>query len=131
MSGRQRRAVWFMAGWLAGLAAPVDAQWMPPAPPPAPADPGVQDCVVRLGNPGCAARLYGELLCSAVGTMVPVDTLRIRLEREYQWAGIDFQGMTPTQIEDLALVEHVPVLCPTRSRQIHQLFWPQGIRPAG
>jgi len=131
MSGRNCRAASSVATLLALLAPPVGAQWLPPAPPPVLIEPTPQDCVARLGNPGCAARLYGQLLCSAVGGAIPVSRLQMQLDRRYQQAGIDFSGITAAQIEDLALAEHVPMLCPTRSRQIRDLFAPLASSPAG
>ncbi|MEN9495699.1 MAG: hypothetical protein RLZZ137_739 [Cyanobacteriota bacterium] len=131
MSGRRCRAATSVATLLALLAPPVGAQWLPPAPPPVPLESRPQDCVARFGNPGCAARLYGQLLCSVVGDAIPVSKLQMQLDRLYQQAGIDFSGITAAQVEDLALAQHVPVLCPSRSRQIRDLFAPLASSPAG
>ncbi|MEN9541842.1 MAG: hypothetical protein RLZZ459_1933 [Cyanobacteriota bacterium] len=115
------------AGLLALLAVAVGAQPLPPPPPPGPTGETAQDCVARFGNRGCAARLYGRLLCQAeaVDYVIPARTLRLQLERDYQQAAIDFTGVTASQIEDLALAQHVPVLCPGATPRIRDLFAPR------
>ena len=116
-----------VAGLLALLALPVGAQPLPPPSPSGPAGDHAQDCVARFGNRGCAARLYGQLLCQAVGMghVTPARTLQLQLELDYRQAGIDFTGITAAQIEDLALARHVPLLCPATTPRIRDLFAPR------
>ena len=113
---------------MAHLAAPVD-HVEPPPPPPAPAldlaVPAAEEinlCVPRFGNSGCAARLYAGLLCAAVGEGAAPQELQQRLEQQYAQAGIDFRGISASQIETMAVTDQAPRLCPQKSRQIQELF---------
>lgn len=111
------------------LLAPGRSQPLPTAPPPVPAldlaDPGAEEinlCVPRFGNSGCAARLYAGLLCAAVGEGAAPQELQQRLEQQYAQAGIDFRGISASQIEAMAVKDEAPRLCPQKSRQIQELF---------
>jgi hypothetical protein len=109
----------------------VRAQW-PPAlsPPPAvPAAPAVleeplAECVPRQGDAGCAARLYAQVLCALVGRGPERAVARWQtwLQRRYEQAGIRFEGLTAEQIEQRALEEQVPQLCPASTEAIRSLF---------
>ncbi|MEY3749772.1 MAG: hypothetical protein RLZZ11_975 [Cyanobacteriota bacterium] len=118
-------------GWclalLSGLMAPVQAQLpgLPPLPSlPQPVDPELQSCVARFGHTGCAARLYAQLLCRAVGEGVGSEQLEQQLAEQYEQAAIDFRGITPEQVETAAVRYYSPMLCPEKSVQIRQLFNP-------
>lgn len=128
------RRVWLRlvtGGALILQLAPARSQLLPPAapPPPAPAlelaEPAAEEinlCVPRFGNSGCAARLYAGLLCAAVGEGVAPQELQQRLEQQYAQAGIDFRGISASQIEAMAVKDEAPRLCPQKSRQIQELF---------
>lgn len=126
------RRVWLRlvtGGALIMQLAPARSQLLPPAPPPPPAldlaDPGAEEislCVSRFGNSGCAARLYAGLLCAAVGEGAAPQDLQQRLEQQYEQAGIDFRGISASQIEAMAVTDEAPRLCPQKSRQIQELF---------
>lgn len=126
------RRVWLRlvtGGALILQLAPARSQLLPPAPPPAPAlelaDPAAEEinlCVPRFGNSGCAARLYAGLLCAAVGEGSAPQDLQQRLEQQYAQAGIDFRGISASQIETMAVTDQAPRLCPQKSRQIQELF---------
>lgn len=128
------RRVWLRlvtGGALILQLAPARSQLLPPAPPPplAPAlelaDPAAEEinlCVPRFGNSGCAARLYAGLLCAAVGEGAAPQELQQRLEQQYAQAGIDFRGISASQIEAMAVKDEAPRLCPQKSRQIQELF---------
>ena len=128
------RRVWLRlvtGGALILQLAPARSQLLPPAPPPPPApalelaDPAAEEinlCVPRLGNSGCAARLYAGLLCAAVGEGAAPQELQQRLEQQYAQAGIDFRGISASQIEAMAVKDEAPRLCPQKSRQIQELF---------
>ena len=128
------RRVWLRlvtGGALILQLAPARSQLLPPAPPPPPApaldlaDPAAEEinlCVPRFGNSGCAARLYAGLLCAAVGEGASPQELQQRLEQQYAQAGIDFRGISASQIEAMAVKDEAPRLCPQKSRQIQELF---------
>jgi len=128
------RRVWLRlvtGGALILQLAPARSQLLPPAPPPPPApalelaDPAAEEinlCVPRFGNSGCAARLYAGLLCAAVGEGAAPQELQQRLEQQYAQAGIDFRGISASQIEAMAVKDEAPRLCPQKSRQIQELF---------
>ena len=128
------RRVWLRlvtGGALILQLAPARSQLLPPAPPPPPApalelaDPAAEEinlCVPRFGNSGCAARLYAGLLCAAVGEGAAPQELQQRLEQQYAQAGIDFRGISASQIETMAVTDQAPRLCPQKSRQIQELF---------
>lgn len=128
------RRVWLRlvtGGALILQLAPARSQLLPPAPPPPPApalelaDPAAEEinlCVPRFGNSGCAARLYAGLLCAAVGEGAAPRELQQRLEQQYAQAGIDFRGISASQIEAMAVKDEAPRLCPQKSRQIQELF---------
>jgi len=113
---------------------------MPPVPPPPPpaaplllADPTAEElsrCVPSYGHTGCAARLYARLLCDVVGLSVMPEGLQQQLDGQYERAAIDFRGITVQQVESAAVRYYVPMLCPSRSRQIQELFAPLA-DPAG
>ena len=83
---------------------------------------GVKVCVPRFGNAGCAAHLYAQLLCAVVGETSSILDLKAQLDRQFSEAGIDFQGLSPAQIESEALQDQVPSICPGKGRQILELF---------
>ena len=128
------RRVWLRlvtGGALILQLAPARSQLLPPAPPPPPApalelaDLAAEEinlCVPRFGNSGCAARLYAGLLCAAVGEGAAPQELQQRLEQQYAQAGIDFRGISASQIEAMAVKDEAPRLCPQKSRQIQELF---------
>jgi hypothetical protein len=128
------RRVWLRlvtGGALILQLAPARSQLLPPAPPPPPApalelaDPAAEEinlCVPRFGNSGCAARLYAGLLCAAVGEGAAPQELQQRLEQQYAQAGIDFRGISASQIEAMAVKDEAPRLCPQKSLQIQELF---------
>ena len=128
------RRVWLRlvtGGALILQLAPARSQLLPPAPPPPPApalelaDPAAEEinlCVPRFVNSGCAARLYAGLLCAAVGEGAAPQELQQRLEQQYAQAGIDFRGISASQIEAMAVKDEAPRLCPQKSRQIQELF---------
>lgn len=107
---------------------------LPPPPqlpqPPAAASPSqpdaaaMQRCVPRYGPSGCAARVYAELLCSLgdQGQPQAVQAGQRWLARSYEQAGLSFSGLSPAQIEQQAVEEQVPQLCPDSSDAIRRLF---------
>ncbi|MFM2159024.1 MAG: hypothetical protein RLZZ124_1498 [Cyanobacteriota bacterium] len=125
------RPAGLLAGLLALLPASLCAQPLPPPLPPSALTPQqLADCVSVYGNGGCAAHLYAQLLCEAVGENTPVRNLQQRLDERYAEAGIDFSGLTASQIERLALADHVPLLCPGKTPAIRDLFAPLAQPPA-
>ena len=82
------------------------------------------DCVPRYGHTGCAARLYAQLLCTAVGSSTPASELQLQLDQQYEQAAIDFRGITAAQIEKAAVGYYVPMLCPDKRIEIRELFAP-------
>lgn len=102
------------------LAGAARAQLLPPPPPAAEPVPSV--CVSRYGNTGCAARLYAGLLCEAMAADIPVETLQLRLEQLFEEAAIDFNGITPAQVETAAVRYYAPMLCSGQSRRLQELF---------
>lgn len=127
---RSLRHRWAAALGIAALAlmpaAPARAQPAPPPPavaPPPSAEPD-EACVPLHGHLGCAARLYAQLLCRVVGQPWPLRDLQASLASRFTQAAIDFRGITPGDVEAVAIEDHVPELCPARSRQIQELFAP-------
>lgn len=98
------------------------SQELPPPAPPPPLASDASDCVARFGHTGCAARLYAQLLCHVVGQPQPIAPLQQVLERQYVEAGIDFRGVTVSQVEAAAVRYYAPMLCPEKSDQIRELF---------
>jgi hypothetical protein len=114
-------------GWalLAALgSAPAEAQgsFLPPPPLLPPLQQSLERCVPSYGDSGCAARLYAQLLCDSIGQVTPVRELEGRLQDQYERAGINFQGLTPEQVESTAVRTYVPALCPQQRGQIQKLF---------
>ena len=105
-------------------AAPVFSQPLPVPPPPPVATGALADCVPRFGHTGCAARLYAQLLCTAVGSSTPASELQLQLDQQYEQAAIDFRGITAAQIEKAAVGYYVPMLCPDKRIEIRELFAP-------
>ncbi len=129
----------------AWIGSPLGAQGLPPnpsalpPPPPLPAElvpppaSGVATfelgrCVARLGQVGCAARLYAQLLCDNIGLQTPLSALHQSLQTSFEQAAIDFQGITPASIETAAVRYYTPQLCPLKSGKIIELM--QGQTPA-
>jgi len=117
--------------------APMDAQLPPslsvPPPPPvlpelmAPRQPEPRPielgrCVASLGQVGCAARLYAQLLCDNIGLQTPLNQLHQNLQSSFEQAAIDFQGITPSSIETAAVRYYTPQLCPLKSEKIIDLM---------
>ena len=119
------------------LWAPLRASFAVPLPPPvfpellAPAAPpsinvDLGRCVANLGQVGCAARLYAQLLCDNIGLPTPLNQLHQSLQSSFEQAAIDFQGITPTSIETAAVRYYTPQLCPLKSEKIIDLMQRQG-----
>ncbi len=128
---------WAQVPPFAPLLAPLPAPLAVPPPPPvlpellAPAPPpsrGVDlgRCVANLGQVGCAARLYAQLLCDNIGLQTPLSQLHQSLQSSFEQAAIDFQGITPTSIETAAVRYYTPQLCPLKSEKIIDLMQRQG-----
>jgi hypothetical protein len=83
-------------------------------------------CVATLGQVGCAARLYAQLLCDNIGLQTPLSQLHQSLQTSFEQAAIDFQGITPASIETAAVRYYTPQLCPLKSGQIIELMQRQG-----
>lgn len=85
---------------------------------------GLQRCVPRYGASGCAARLYAELLCSLgdQGEAQAVQAGQRWLAQRYEQAGLGPSDLSPAQIEQLAVEEQVPQLCPDSSDALRRLF---------
>jgi len=79
-------------------------------------------CVAKLGQVGCAARLYAQLLCDNIGLQTPLSQLHQSLQSSFEQAAIDFQGITPTSIETAAVRYYTPQLCPLKSEKIIDLM---------
>ena len=127
----------------AWIGSPVGAQ-LPPAaplfvPPPLPVLPEITAprqpdtssfelgrCVATLGQVGCAARLYAQLLCDNIGLQTPLSQLHQSLQTSFEQAAIDFQGITPASIETAAVRYYTPQLCPLKSERIIDLMHRQG-----
>ena len=92
----------------------------PRQPEPRPIDLG--RCVASLGQVGCAARLYAQLLCDNIGLQTPLNQLHQSLQSSFEQAAIDFQGITPTSIETAAVRYYTPQLCPLKSEKIIDLM---------
>ena len=138
---RLRSAIWAVPGVLPLLVVlPVLSQISPPPllvpPPPAPLTPPES-----LSPPESPPLPRGQLQtdsdsddelsrCDVVGQTPMPEGLQQQLDQQYERAAIDFRGITVAQVESTALQDYVPVLCPTRSRQIQELFAPL-VQPAG
>jgi hypothetical protein len=96
----------------------------PAAPPPNSVDLG--RCVANLGQVGCAARLYAQLLCDNIGLQTPLSQLHQSLQSSFEQAAIDFQGITPASIETAAVRYYTPQVCPLKSEKIIDLMQRQG-----
>ena len=79
-------------------------------------------CVASLGQVGCAARLYAQLLCDNIGLQTPLNQLHQNLQSSFEQAAIDFQGITPSSIETAAVRYYTPQLCPLKSEKIIDLM---------
>jgi len=119
------------------LWAPSPAFFAVPPPPPvfpellAPAAPPSNSvdlgrCVANLGQVGCAARLYAQLLCDNIGLQTPLSQLHQSLQSSFEQAAIDFQGITPASIETAAVRYYTPQVCPLKSEKIIDLMQRQG-----
>lgn len=118
--------------WAHGVPASPPAPWAaaallaelpgPPPPPLPPLAPEPSPCVRRYGNTGCAARLYAELLCRQVGVPVDPAAFEEQLQRAFEEAAINFNGIGADQIETAAVRYYSPMLCPQKSPQIRELF---------
>ena len=116
---------------------PLVAPAMPPPPPPVLPDVmaprptpsstfALERCVATLGQVGCAARLYAQLLCDNIGLQTPLSQLHQSLQTSFEQAAIDFQGVTPASIETAAVRYYTPQLCPLKSEKIIDLMQRQG-----
>ena len=83
-------------------------------------------CVANLGQVGCAARLYAQLLCDNIGLQTPLSQLHQSLQSSFEQAAIDFQGITPASIETAAVRYYTPQVCPLKSEKIIDLMQRQG-----
>jgi len=104
---------------------PVVPELMAP-PPPEPRSFDLARCTASLGQVGCAARLYAQLLCDNIGLQTPLSQLHRSLQTSFEQAGIDFQGITPASIETAAVRYYSPQLCPLKSEKIIDLLQRQG-----
>jgi hypothetical protein len=104
---------------------PVLPELLAPAPPPS-SSVDLGRCVANLGQVGCAARLYAQLLCDNIGLQTPLSQLHQSLQSSFEQAAIDFQGITPTSIETAAVRYYTPQLCPQKSEKIIDLMQRQG-----
>ena len=112
-----------------GLLAGTAKAQLPLSLPPLPATPTQTDeapasCVPRYGDAGCAARLYAQVLCALVSRRSAKAAAGWQgwLEERYRQAGIAFNGLTADQIEQRAVDEQVPLVCPASSAAIRDLF---------
>ena len=128
---------WAQVPPFAPMLAPLPAPLAVPPPPPglpellAPAPPPSSSvdlgrCVANLGQVGCAARLYAQLLCDNIGLQTPLSQLHQSLQSSFEQAAIDFQGITPTSIETAAVRYYTPQLCLQKSEKIIDLMQRQG-----
>lgn len=104
---------------------PVLPDWMAPRPTPSSSF-ELGRCVATLGQVGCAARLYAQLLCDNIGLQTPLSQLHQSLQTSFEQAAIDFQGITPASIETAAVRYYTPQLCPLKSEKIIELMQRQG-----
>ena len=119
-----------LSGSLTGALAQVPTLPPPPPVPPeltAPLPPRsgsleLGRCVATLGQVGCAARLYAQLLCDNIGLQTPLSQLHQSLQASFEQAAIDFQGVTPASIETAAVRYYTPQLCPLKSEKIIDLM---------
>ena len=100
---------------------PVLPELLAPAPPPS-SSVDLGRCVANLGQVGCAARLYAQLLCDNIGLQTPLNQLHQNLQSSFEQAAIDFQGITPSSIETAAVRYYTPQLCPLKSEKIIDLM---------
>ena len=114
-----------LAPWPSPLVVPPPPPLLPellaPGPPPSSRF-ALGRCVANLGQVGCAARLYAQLLCDNIGLQTPLDQLHQSLQSSFEQAAIDFQGVTPTSIETAAVRYYAPQLCPLKSEKIFDLL---------
>lgn len=114
-----------MAPWPSPLVVPPPPPLLPellvPGPPQASSF-ALGRCVANLGQVGCAARLYAQLLCDNIGLQTPLYQLHQNLQSSFEKAAIDFQGVTPTSIETAAVRYYAPQLCPLKSEKILDLL---------
>ena len=90
---------------------------------PAPLPP-LSDCTRRYGATGCAARLYGEVLCEIIGTPADLHRIEQQLGQRFAAEQVLVNGITAEQVETAAVRYYVPQLCPTKSRRIWNLMLP-------
>ena len=104
---------------------PVLPELIPPRPPAARSF-DLGRCTDSLGQVGCAARLYAQLLCDHIGLQTPLNQLHRSLQTSFEQAAIDFQGITPAGVETAAVRYYTPQLCPLKSEKIIDLLQRQG-----
>ena len=83
-------------------------------------------CVARYGQTGCAARVYGQVLCSGFDQPMAVAVMQAELTQQFAQAAIDFSGISAETIETTALRDAVPLFCPQNSARIQELFQASG-----
>ncbi|MEY4841090.1 MAG: hypothetical protein RLZZ374_1998 [Cyanobacteriota bacterium] len=114
-----------MAPWPSSLVVPPPPPLLPELLAPGPAQASnfaLGRCVANLGQVGCAARLYAQLLCDNIGLQTPLNQLHQSLQSSFEQAAIDFQGITPPSIETAAVRYYAPQLCPLKSEKILDLM---------
>lgn len=114
-----------MAPWPSSLVVPPSPPLLPELLAPGPAQASnfaLGRCVANLGQVGCAARLYAQLLCDNIGLQTPLNQLHQSLQSSFEQAAIDFQGITPPSIETAAVRYYAPQLCPLKSEKILDLM---------
>lgn len=114
-----------MAPWPSPLVVPPPPPLLPELLAPGPAQASnfaLGRCVANLGQVGCAARLYAQLLCDNIGQQTPLNQLHQSLQSSFEQAAIDFQGITPPSIETAAVRYYAPQLCPLKSEKILDLM---------
>ena len=81
-----------------------------------------QSCLAQDAPSGCAARIYAELLCAHFDRPGQMQALQQQLAQRLERADLDLAGVTPEEVETLAVRTYTPLLCPQRSEQIRRLF---------